>query len=145
MSKRHEVAKALRSLVEAALPDAEIYGFDGETSHDKRESVSGMVTGFQDEPGEPQVDLCPLTYHFEHAFALLVSAPTTAAVPGDALDAMLGAIGSAVAQDRNLGGLTAWLETTGASPFDETEHGTATVMSANVAIIAHYSTPDPLN
>ena len=60
------------------------------------------------DPGEPEVTLSPLRYHYQHR------AEIEAVVQGTDLDAafdtLTASIGAAIAADRTLGGLCDWVE-----------------------------------
>ena len=138
MSKDDEVLLALKALVAAALPNAEIAGFDGDPSKPERPAPGGLVIGHPGEPGEPEVDLGPLTYHYSHLFYLELVPPT------GGLTAMKAAIGAAIVADRTLGGLCTWIEAEAADRNDRSLAQVASLRSAVVPIRAEYSTSDPL-
>lgn len=142
MTKQRAVLLALRDLIAAALPDANIRGFDGDASKPTRIGEGGTVIGHPGDPGEPEIDLSPLSYNYEHEIMLEVAGPD--GKPGEALDNMLVAIGVAVRANRTLGGLCIFLEAQAPDRNDRTVAGAATSNWAIVTIVAHYSTPDPL-
>jgi hypothetical protein len=142
MRKERAVLRALRDLAAMALPQADVRGFEGDTTKPKRLGEHGTVIGHPGEPGEPEVDLGPLTYHYEHEFRLEVAGPDGKA--GEALDAMLSALGEAIRADRTLGGLCTWLEAAAPDRNDRTVGGAVTSNWAVVSVTAHYSTTDPL-
>jgi len=139
--KQMDVLLALKALVVSALPGATVLGFDGDTSVPELVPDGGAVIGFPGEPGEPEVDLSPLAYNYEHQIPLQVAADD--AVKGAGLVAMLEAIGAAVAADRTLGGLCEWLEA-GAPEFADRYEDGVNPNWADLDITAHYSTLNPL-
>jgi hypothetical protein len=145
MSKRRDVLLAVKALVTAALPSAEIRGFDREAALEIRPGAGGTAVGFPGEAELEATDLSPLTYHYSHAIPLQLLPPAGAADAGAALDMMLGAIGAAVAGNRTLGGLVDFLEAEAAREGDEAPNFTQGQRFAETAIVAAYSTNDPLN
>lgn len=142
MTKQLQILLAVKALVEAALPAAEVRGFDGDTSKPKKIDAGGCVVGHPGEPGEPEFTLSPLTYHYEHAIPLEIAA--AGGVGGEALDAMLVPIGAAVMADTTLGGLCHFMACEAADRNDRTVAGLATSNWAVVNIVCEYSTENPL-
>lgn len=142
MTTQRDVALALRALVQNALPDADVRGFDGDASVPAEIGQGGEVIGFPGDPGEPEVDLSPLAYHFDHPFRMEIAAAGGAG--GAPLDAMVSAIGNAIRADRTLGGLCSFLEAQGAVRDDRTLDD-VTINWALVTVVASYTTQDPLN
>lgn len=142
MSKQFAVLQGLRALVAAAVPDADIRGFEGDTTKPQRIGAGGTIIGHPGDPGDPDVDLSPLCYNYEHVLYLEVTGPGGKA--GPALDAMLKALGEAIRANRSLGGLCCWLEAQAPDRNDRTTDAVQTTNWATVPIVAQYSTPDPL-
>lgn len=94
------------------------------------------------EPGEPEVTLSPLAYHYQH------QAEVEAVVKGinldGALDTLTAGIGAALAADRTLGGLCDWIEAEAPRPVDLPVEGAASLKAAVIPVVLHYSTADPL-
>lgn len=65
---------------------------------------SGLIILRDGEPGEPEMTLSPLRYHYQHRAELevIVQAGTGRA---STFDALIAAIGAALAADQTLGGL----------------------------------------
>lgn len=142
-SKREAVVAAIKVLIAAALPIAEV---KRNLSKPERIPASGLVVVRDGDPGEPEVTLSPLTYHFEHRIVLEIAAPEIGATPREVtLDAMLRAIGAAVAADRTLSGLCDWIEAQAPATDDAEAMGAAPVRFALLTIVAAYATSDPLN
>jgi hypothetical protein len=143
MSKREQVLDAVRALVAGALPSAVV---KRNLAKPERIPAGGLVIVRDGEPGEPDNTLSPLTYIYAHRVVLEVAANGR---PGftreQALDQMLGAIGSAVVANRTLGGLCEFLEAQAPAAQDVETEGAEPSRWAEVGLIATYSTPDPLN
>ena len=103
---------------------------------------AGLLILRDGEPGEPEVTLSPLAYHYQHR------AEIEAVVQGpdrDVLFDMLTAIiGTALATDRTLGGLCDWVEAEAPQPVDMPVEGAASLKAAVIPVVLHYSTADPL-
>lgn len=141
MTVQRDVLLAIKAMIVAALPAATVVGFDGDASAPEVIPSGGLVIGHGGDPGEPEIDLSPITYHYEHQVAVEVAASGGAA--GLELDVMLAAIGARLAQDRTLGGLCSYLEARAPQRDDETTDD-VTINWADVTIVAHYSVSDPL-
>ena len=103
---------------------------------------AGLLILRDGEPGEPEVTLSPLTYHYEHR------AEIEAVVQGTArdtsFDALCASIGAALAVDRTLGGLCDWAEAEATRPVDLPVEGAASLKAAVITVVLHYSLADPL-
>ncbi|WP_010184776.1 hypothetical protein [Sphingomonas sp. PAMC 26605] len=141
MSKRRDVIMAVKALATAALPNAKIRGFDGDTARPTNVTGGGVVIGHPGDPGEPAVDLSPLTYNYDHPITLEFAPGGSDQAGG--LDAMMGVFGAAIEADRTLGGLCSWIEAQ-APDEDDTPSGTGSQRWAMLDVIASYSTPNPL-
>ncbi len=139
--KQIEVLRAAKALIVAALPLAEVRGFDDDTTYPEVIAAGGTVLGFPGDAGQPEVDLSPIAYNYDHEIALEVAVPDGA--PVEDLVAMLTAIGVAIAADRHLAGLCDYLVATAPQLRDRTT-SYVTGIWADVSIIASYSTSDPL-
>ena len=102
----------------------------------------GLLILRDGEPGEPEVTLSPLSYHYQHR------AEIEAVVQGpdrDVLfDTLTASIGTALAADRTLGGLCEWVEAEAPQPVDLPVEGAASLKAAVIPVVLHYSTADPL-
>lgn len=150
MSKRRDVLLAVKGLAAAAIaaggyPAADIVGFDKEGSGDIRAGRGGTLAGWPGELEEVGATLSPLTHHYRHRIPMQVIAPAGAADPAAAIDAMLGAIGAAVVANRSMNGMVDFLEAEPPEEWDRTPENSVTTRSATFALIAEYSTTDPLN
>ncbi|MGE5509677.1 MAG: hypothetical protein ACM31O_00335 [Bacteroidota bacterium] len=142
-SKREQVLDAVKALVAAALPNADV---KRNLAKAERIPPGGLVTVRDGEPGEPEVMLSPLTYIYTHRIPIEVAAYETTSKPREqVLDEMLGAIGTAVAADRTLGGLCDFIEAEAPATDDVETAGARAGRWADAAIVAVYGTTDPLN
>jgi hypothetical protein len=142
-SKREQVLDAVKALVAAALPNADV---KRNLAKAERIPPGGLVIVRDGEPGEPEVMLSPLLYIYTHRIPIEVAANETSSQPREqVLDEMLGAIGGAVAGDRTLGGLCDFIEAEAPVMDDVETAGARAGRWADVAIIAVYGTTDPLN
>ncbi|MCT4334296.1 acyl-CoA transferase [Paracoccus sp. YLB-12] len=102
----------------------------------------GLLILRDGEPGEPEVTLSPLSYHYQHR------AEIEAVVQGTdrdiTFDALCASIGTAIAADRTLGGLCVWVEAEAPRPVDLPVEGAASLKAAGIPVILHYTTADPL-
>jgi hypothetical protein len=94
------------------------------------------------DPGEPEVTMSPLQYHYERRASLEVF--TAGPDRGAAFDAIAQAIGLAIEGDRTLGGLCDWVEPEAPEPQDLPVEGADTIKAAAIPIVLHYSTSNPL-
>ncbi|KAB2883035.1 MAG: hypothetical protein F9K38_06710 [Pseudorhodoplanes sp.] len=142
-SRREQVLDALRALLVAALPDADV---KRNLAKPERIPPGGLVIMRDGEPGDPEVMLSPLTYVYTHRFPVEIAVYETASESREAvLDTLLGMIGTAIAADRTLGGLCDFLEAEAPSTDDIETAGAVAGRWADIAIIAVYGTTDPLN
>ncbi|MCS5602579.1 MAG: acyl-CoA transferase [Paracoccus sp.] len=102
----------------------------------------GLVILRDGEPGEPQVTLSPLTYHYQHRAE--IEAVVQGADRDATFDALCASIGTTIAADRMLGGLCDWVEAEAPRPVDLPVEGAASLKAAVITVILHYTTADPL-
>ncbi len=145
MSKRTDVLFALKAMIQRALPGARVIGLDGTDAAPQQVPATGMVIVRSGDPGEPEVDLSPLTYWFEHRIPLELSAFQSGALTSEqAVDVMMTAIGVEIERDRTLGGLCHWLEAS--APLTEdiyVESGSRPPRGADAVVTATYGTHNP--
>lgn len=108
----------------------------------ERVPSAGLLILRDGEPGEPEVTLSPLRYHYLHR------AEIEAVVQGTDVDAsfdtLCASIGAALASDRTLGGLCDWIEAEAPRPVDLAVEGAAGLKAAVIPVVLHYSLADPL-
>ncbi|MFN3624469.1 MAG: hypothetical protein ACK4TP_10440 [Hyphomicrobium sp.] len=143
MSKREQVIAAIVALVAAALPAAKV---ERNAAKPERIPPGGLAIVRDGDPGEPDMLLSPLTYLYTHRVPLEIAARESGSQSREqVLDAMLAAIGAAVAADRTLGGLCDFIEAEAPATADIEAAGALPGRWADAAIVAVYGTPDPLN
>ena len=108
----------------------------------ERIPTDGLLILRDGEPGEPEVTLSPLRYHYQHRAEIEVVVQGTAL--DAAFDALTASIGTAIAADRTLGGLCDWIEAEAPRPVDLPVEGAASLKAAVIPVVLHYSTADPL-
>ena len=111
----------------------------------ERVPTGGLLILRDGEPGEPEVTLSPLVYHYQHRAELEVIVQDKTSPDRDAaFDVLTSAIGTALAADRTLGGLCDWVEAEAPRPVDLPVEGGQALKAAVVPVVLHYSTADPL-
>ena len=126
----------------------------------ERVPAAGLLILRDGEPGEPEVTLSPLRYHYQHRAEIeaVVQGETRSAqqmqgsggplqglnARDSAFDTLCASIGGAIAADRTLGGLCDWVEAEAPRPVDLAVEGAASLKAAVIPVILHYSTADPL-
>ena len=108
----------------------------------ERIPTEGLLILRDGEPGEPEVTLSPLRYHYQHR------AEIEAVVQGVdrdvGFDILCASVGAALAEDRTLGGLCDWVEAEAPQPVDLPVDGGTSLKAALITIVLQYSTQDPL-
>lgn len=109
----------------------------------ERIPAAGLIILRDGQPGEPEVTLSPLRYHYQHRAELeiIVQAGTGRA---SAFDDLVAAIGAALEADRTLGGLCDWVEPEAPAPVDLPVEGAAALKAAMITVVLHYTTTGPL-
>jgi hypothetical protein len=109
----------------------------------ERVPTAGLLILRDGNPGDPEVTLSPLRYHYQHRAELEVIVQAS----GDRdtrFDQLIARIGAAIAVQRTLGGLCDWVEAAAPEPVDLAVDGAASLKAAVVPVILHYSLADPL-
>lgn len=108
----------------------------------ERVPPEGLLILRDGEPGEPEVTLSPLRYHYQHR------AEVEAIVQGtdrdDTFDALCASVGATLAADRTLGGLCDWIEASAPQPVDLPVEGGASFKAGVILLTVSYTTSDPL-
>jgi hypothetical protein len=109
----------------------------------ERIPAAGLIILRDGQPGEPEVTLSPLRYHYQHRAELevVIQAGTGRA---SALDDLIAAIGAALEADRTLGGLCGWVEPEAPASVDLPVEGAAALKAAVITVVLHYTTTGPL-
>ncbi len=136
-STRETILAALHARF-SALPAAALRG----EVLPERVPAAGLLLLRDGEPGEPEVTLSPLRYHYQHRAE--VEAVVQGASRDATFDTLCASIGTALAADRTLGGLCDWLEAEAPVPVDLPIEGAAPLKAAVITIVLHYTSSDPL-
>jgi len=109
----------------------------------ERISTGGLIILRDGQPGDPEVTLSPLRYHYQHRAELevVVQAPNGRAT---AFDDLIAAIGAALEADRTLGGHCDWVEPEAPASVDLPVEGAAALKAAVITVVLHYTTTGPL-
>ncbi|WP_050526187.1 hypothetical protein [Pseudorhodobacter aquimaris] len=109
----------------------------------ERIPVAGLIILRDGQPGEPEVTLSPLRYHYQHRAELevVVQVPNGRAT---AFDSLIAAIGTMLEADRTLGGICDWLEPEAPASVDLPIEGAAALKAAVITVVLHYTTTGPL-
>jgi hypothetical protein len=108
--------------------------------------AGGLVILRDGDSGEPEVTLNPVTYLWQHRSEVEVVVEGATSEQRDAaLDALLVAIGQALAADPTLGGAADWSEASAPQTQDLAVEGAAALKGAVVAVTLIYLTADPLS
>lgn len=109
----------------------------------ERIPAAGLIILRDGQPGEPEVTLSPLRYHYQHRAELeVVVQAGTGRV--SAFDSLITAIGAALEADRTLGGLCDWVEPEAPASVDLPVEGAAALKAAIITVVLHYTTAGPL-
>ena len=108
----------------------------------ERVPAAGLLILRDGEPGEPEVTLSPLRYHYQHKAE--IEAVVQGAARDTAFDTLCATVGAAIAADRTLGSLCDWVEAEAPRPVDLAVDGAASLKAAVIPVVLHYSTADPL-
>ena len=109
----------------------------------ERIPTAGLIILRDGQPGEPDVTLSPLRYHYQHRAELevVVQAGTGRA---SAFDNLIAAIATALEAERTLGGLCDWVEPEAPASVDLPIEGAAALKAAVISVVLHYTTTGPL-
>lgn len=138
MTQRETILTALAVLLRT-IPHVPV--LRGEVLPD-RIPPAGLMILRDGEPGEPEVTLSPLTYHYRHRAE--IEAVVQGANRDATFDALCASIGAVIAAGRTLEGLCDWVEAEAPQPVDLPVEGAASLKAAVIPVILHYSTTDPL-
>jgi hypothetical protein len=138
MSTRRE---AVLAALQARLSTLPATALRGEVLPE-RVPAEGLLILRDGEPGEPEVSLSPLAYHYQHRAE--IEAVVQGAARDAAFDTLCASVGVALADDRTLGGFCDWVEAEAPRPVDLPVDGSASLKAAVLPVILHYTTADPL-
>ena len=137
MSLRETILTALYARL-SALPATALRG----DVLPERVPTAGLLILRDGEPGEPEVTLSPLRYHYQHRAE--IEAVVQGATRDAAFDTLCANIGAALAADRTLGGLCDWVEPEAPASVDLPIEGAAALKAAVITVVLHYTTTGPL-
>ena len=108
-------------------------------------SAAGLVILRDGDPGEPDVTLNPRTEFYSHRVEIEAYMPRDTTGGGEtALDALLGAIGTALRIDPSLGGLAENLIPSAPETGALAIEGAAPILTARLIVTVEYLVSDPL-
>lgn len=136
-TKRETILSALHARLSALLATA----LRGDVLPE-RVPAAGLLILRDGEPGEPEVTLSPLRYHYQHRAE--IETVVQGAGRDATFDTLCASVGAALAADRTLGGLCDWIEAEAPRPVDLPVDGATSLKAAVIPVILHYSTADPL-
>ena len=110
----------------------------------ERVPAGGMVIVRDGTPGEPEVTLSPLRYHFEHQAEVDLIVDGRPDLRDATFDALKVAVGEALVADRTLGGLCDWVEPEAPAPVEVAIMGGEGMKAATVVVVLHYTSETPL-
>ena len=108
----------------------------------ERVPADGLLILRDGEPGEPEVTLSPMRYHYQHRAE--IEAVVQGAARDAAFDTLCASVGAAISADRTLGGLCDWIEAEAPRPVDLPVEGAAGLKAAVIPVVLYYSLADAL-
>ena len=108
----------------------------------ERVPADGLLILRDGEPGEPEVTLSPLAYHYQHRAE--IETVVQGADRDAAFDSLCASIGAALAADRTLAGLCDWVEAEAPRPVDLPVDGAASLKAGVIPVVLHYTAADAL-
>ncbi|QRZ15560.1 acyl-CoA transferase [Paracoccus methylovorus] len=109
----------------------------------ERIPAAGLLILRDGTPGEAEVTLSPLRYHWQHRAEVDVFIRGSSGLEL-AFDALAERVGQVIAADRTLGGLCDWIETDAPEPADLAVEGAPSIKAAVLILTLHYTSNDPL-
>lgn len=109
----------------------------------ERIPAGGLIILRDGQPGDPEVTLSPLLYHYQHRAELEVVVQTGTG-RASAFDTLIASIGTALEADRTLGGFCDWVEPEAPTSVDLPIEGAAAMRAAVITVVLHYTTAGPL-
>ena len=109
----------------------------------ERIPAAGLIILRDGQPGEPEMTLSPLRYHYQHRAELEVVVQAGSG-RASAFDELIAAIGAALEADRTLGGTCDWVEPEAPTSVDLAIEGAASLKAAVITVVLHYTTSSPL-
>ena len=109
----------------------------------ERIPAAGLLILRDGTPGEAEVTLSPLRYHWQHRAEVEVFIRGSSGLEL-AFDALAERVGHVIAADRALGGRCDWIETDAPEPADLAVEGAPSIRAAVLILTLHYTSNDPL-
>jgi hypothetical protein len=146
MSMRRQVDQAVLAMLKRGLPQYAVLGLEDGAERTRRISEFGEVLLRDGDAGDPEIDLSPPTYHYDHRIPVEIAAYKSSEPLRVVLDRMGGEIGAVIAANRFLGGLASYMEATALEMADliSGAPGGQTQKGAAFDIVVNYSTTSPL-
>ena len=104
---------------------------------------AGLIILRDGQPGEPEVTLSPLRYHYQHRAELEVVVQAGIG-RASVFDSLIATIGTTLETDRTLGGICDWVEPEAPASVDLPIEGAAALKAAIITVVLHYTTTGPL-
>jgi hypothetical protein len=144
MSKRYDVVAGVLAMIEGACPGATVLGLDENAALPAEIPAGDLIIVRNSDPGEPEIDLSPRTYNYDHPIKVELAAIGSGGETNhQRLDRRRAQIGAAVEADRFLGGLCQYLDVD-APEVDDIKLGGLLVAGAELVITASYASLNPL-
>jgi hypothetical protein len=148
-TKREQVLDALQAALGASFAAAPAGPLQERNSQVATGiKAPGAVILRDGAPGDPEITLSPLSYHYAHAAEVLLGVDgaryASEAARDAALDALLGGLADALDAAGTLGGLCSWIEASAPETATEKVEGGPTIRAALVTVTLNYSTTNPL-
>lgn len=109
----------------------------------ERIPAAGLIILRDGQPGDPEVTLSPMRYHYQHRAELEVAVQAGTGRATD-FDTLIAAIGTTLEADRTLGDLCDWVEPETPASVDLPIEGAAALKAAVITVVLHYTTTGPL-
>ena len=108
----------------------------------ERVRAAGLLILRDGEPGDPEVTLSPLRYHYQHRAE--IEAVVQSVERDTDFDMLCASIGAVIAADRTLGGLCDWVEAEAPRPVDLPVESAVSLKAAVIVVVLHYAADDPM-
>ncbi len=107
--------------------------------------AGGLIILRDGEPGEPEVVLSPVTYHYEHQAEVEIYVTGPRRLLDQQFDTLRQAVGLALFADRTLGGAVMWVDPVAAVAMDLPALSELPIKAASLPVRLVYVTSNPLN
>lgn len=142
-SKSEAALDALKDAVQAGAPS----GAAVERNTVLADTIpdAGMIVVRDGDPGQPEVTLSPVNYHYQHRAEIDILVQGASGAQRDTrADTLRQAVSSAVTSDRTLGGTVDWAEPLPSPPQIFGPDGGDPLKAATLTVVLNYATQDPL-